>query len=198
LPATFRLARDTDAAGVLAIYAPIVTDTAISFELEPPSLEDIGRRIARGEHWPFLVCAEDDDVLAYAYAVGFRDRPAYRFTVETTIYVAATARRRGVARGLYRSLLACLEVQGYRRVVAGITLPNAASVALHESLGFRKCAHLERVGWKLGAWHDVGYWDRPLLTEQGADPPAAEPRRASELSTDPSFVLALGLDAVNR
>jgi L-amino acid N-acyltransferase YncA len=188
---TLRLANDTDAAGVLAIYTPIVAQTAISFELEPPSLEETRRRIARGAEWPYLVCAEGEEILGFAYAVSFRERPAYRFTVETTVYVAAAAQRRGIAGALYRSLLRCLVVQGYRRVIAGITLPNVASVALHESLGFCKCAHLERVGWKLGSWHDVGYWSLSLQPERDSDPPPAEPRRTCELAADPSFAAAV-------
>jgi phosphinothricin acetyltransferase len=112
--------------------------------------------------------------------------------------VAAAAQRRGIARALYRSLLRCLVVQGYRRVIAGITLPNVASVALHESLGFRKCAHLERVGWKLGSWHDVGYWSLSLQHERDCDPPPVEPRRTGELAADPSFAAAIrsGLEAL--
>jgi phosphinothricin acetyltransferase len=172
---------------VLAIYAPIVERTAISFELEPPSLEEIATRIARGARWPFLVCEEDGSLLGYAYAVPFRERPAYRFTVESTVYVAEAARRRGVGRALYRALLACLATQGFTRVVAGITLPNAASVALHEAIGFRPCAHLERVGWKLGSWHDVGYWILTLRGDRDDEPPPGEPRATSELIGDPAL-----------
>jgi phosphinothricin acetyltransferase len=189
-----RLARESDAAGVLSIYAPIVKSTAISFELEPPSLDEIARRIARGSSWPFLVCGEGDTTLGYAYAVPFRERPAYRFTVESTVYVAEAARRRGVARGLYRSLLGCLALQGFARVVAGITLPNPASVALHEGLGFRPCALLERVGWKLDAWHDVGYWARGLGaggTAEADDAPTREPSRTEEIASDPAFGAAV-------
>jgi phosphinothricin acetyltransferase len=192
-----RLARESDAAGVLSIYAPIVESTAISFELEPPSLDDVRRRIARGSSWPFLVCAEDDTTLGYAYAVPFRDRPAYRFTVESTVYVAQDARRRGVARGLYRSLLGCLELQGFARVIAGITLPNPASVALHERLGFRPCAHLERVGWKLGAWHDVGYWARGLGARSTVEAPAREPCPTEEIVADSAFAAAVRAGAAD-
>jgi phosphinothricin acetyltransferase len=189
---TLRLARAADAAGVLAIYAPVVERTAISFELEPPSLDEMERRIARGAAWPFLVCdAGGGDVVGYAYAVPFRDRAAYRFTAESTVYVAERAHRRGIGRALYRSLLACLALQELARVIAGITLPNAASVALHEQAGFRKCAHLEGVGWKLGAWHDVGYWELALRSDRGHLPPAAEPRRIDELASTPALQAAL-------
>lgn len=192
MSATLRLAHAADAAGVLAIYAPVVERTAISFELEPPSLDEMARRIARGAAWPFLVCdGGGGDVLGYAYAVPFRERAAYRFTAESTVYVAERAQRRGIGRALYRSLLACLTLQAFARVIAGITLPNAASVALHEAAGFRKCAHLEGVGWKLGAWHDVGYWALALRPEPGAEPPTAEPSRTDELATLPAFLEAL-------
>ena len=188
---TLRLARRADAAGVLAIYAPIVERTAISFELEPPSLEEVERRIARGASWPFLVCEEGGELAGYAYAVPFRDRPAYRFAIESTVYVAEGARRRGIARGLYRSLLGCLDAQGFARVIAGITLPNAASVALHEAIGFRPCAHLECVGWKFGAWHDVGYWALSLRPGRDREPPVGEPLPLLELANDPALETAL-------
>jgi phosphinothricin acetyltransferase len=186
MAASLRLARETDAPGVLAIYAPIVERTAVSFELEPPPLEEMARRITRGATWPFLVCVDGASLLGYAYAFAFRERPAYRFTVESTVYVAEGARRRGVARALYGSLIACLELQGFARVIAGITLPNAASVALHEAFGFRPCAHLERVGFKLGAWHDVGYWALPLRLGRDGGAPPGEPRPIADLVSESS------------
>ena len=191
---SLRLARATDAPAVLSIYGPIVERTAISFELEPPRLDEMARRIERGSTWPFLASTDGSRLLGYAYAVAFRDRPAYRFTVESTVYVAEEARRRGVARALYASLIACLDLLGYARVIAGITLPNPASVALHEALGFRPCALLERVGYKLGRWHDVGYWALPLRLARengGCGEPPGEPRRMADLLDDPALDAAI-------
>lgn len=177
-----RLARQDDAGAVREIYAPAVERTAVSFELEAPSVAEMARRIAehQPEH-PWLVADEGGTVIGYAYAGGFRRRAAYGWSVETSVYVAPGGRRRGVGRALYGTLFRLLEAQGYRQALAGITLPNPASVALHEAVGFEPVGVYRRVGWKLGAWHDVGWWQRAL-----AEPPRqAEPeppRRLNELS----------------
>jgi phosphinothricin acetyltransferase len=176
---------------MLSIYGPVVERTAISFELEPPTPGEMARRIERGATWPFLVASEGSTLLGYAYAVAFRERPAYRFTVESTVYVAEDARRRGLARALYASLVACLDLLGYARVIAGITLPNPASVALHEALGFRPCALLERVGYKLGSWHDVGYWALPLRLARDGGEPSREPLRMADLAGDTALADAI-------
>ncbi len=158
-----RLATERDAGAVQAIYAPVVRDTAISFEVEPPSVEEMARRIRETwPCWPWLVLERDGDVLGYAYAGAHRARPAYRWSVDVTIYVGAGARRGGVGRALYTSLLAVLALQGYVTAWAGITLPNAASVGLHEAVGFVPVGVYEAVGFKLGAWRDVGWWQRRL------------------------------------
>jgi phosphinothricin acetyltransferase len=161
--ARIRRATPDDAAGVAAIYAPIVLDSAISFELEPPSATEMGRRIhATVETLPWLVCHEGDEPLGYAYASTHRARAAYRWSVEVSVYVAGHQRGRGVGAGLYEALLALLELQGFHRALAGITLPNPASVALHEHVGFTAVGVYREVGFKRGAWHDVGWWERPL------------------------------------
>jgi L-amino acid N-acyltransferase YncA len=174
-PVRLRLAREDDAPALLEIYRPIVEHTAISFELEPPSADEMARRVREyGAYAPYLVCEADGGaILGFAYAAPFRPRRAYRFTVETTVYVADAARRRGVARALYAALLESLRAQGFVTAVAGIALPNDASVALHEALGFQRAALLPAVGYKLGAWRDVGWWALALR-----HPPAepAEPR----------------------
>ena len=157
--ASIRLARPDDAGALLAIYAPIVLDTPISFELDPPSEAEFRQRITQVlEAKPWLVCEAQGQVMGYAYATTFRTRPAYQWSVETSAYVHADHRGKGVGRALYTSLLGLLELQGYRRVLAGITLPNPASVALHESVGFRAVGVYRKVGYKFGAWHDVGWW----------------------------------------
>jgi phosphinothricin acetyltransferase len=159
-----RAAGIEDAGAMLAIYAPYVIDTAISFEVEPPSLEDFRGRVARGTvSYPWYVAerAADRAVVGYAYAGEFRARAAYRFTAETTVYVARGAHRSGIGRALMQTLLPELSRRGFHRVIAGVTLPNAASVGLHESLGFRPVGVFEEVGFKFGAWHAVGFWQLP-------------------------------------
>jgi L-amino acid N-acyltransferase YncA len=160
-----RAATSDDAAAIAAIYAPYVTGTVVSFETEAPDPAGIARRMAEGgEHYPWFVACDPDDgaVLGYAYACAFRTRPAYRFSVETTVYVADGAQRRGAGSLLYRTLLPVLEAQGYAQAIAAITLPNEASVALHERLGFRQVGAYEEVGFKLGEWRSVGLWQRAL------------------------------------
>lgn len=174
-----RLADLADAEQMLAIYAPVIRDSAISFESEPPTLDELGGRVERTLlQWPWLVYEANGRVLGYAYASQFRAREAYQWTTEVTVYVDSTRHRGGVGRGLYTSLLACLSLQGYRLAIAAITLPNAASVGLHEHLGFRRVGVFDSVGYKLGRWHDVGFWQL-ALTEFGHDP--SPPKSISDL-----------------
>ena len=158
-----RVAAPGDAEGVQAIYAPVVRDTAISFELEPPGVAEMAGRIAGtlAEH-PWLVCERRGAVAGYAYATRHRERPAYRWSVDVSVYVHPDARRGGVGRRLYAALFRLLALQGYRNAYAGIALPNAGSVGLHEALGFRPVGVYRQVGFKLGAWHDVGWWQLQL------------------------------------
>jgi L-amino acid N-acyltransferase YncA len=161
---SIRVATADDADAVAAIYAPIVASTAISFELQPPTVADMRARIAATiERFPWLVCVDDAGrVSGYAYAGRHRERPAYRWAVDTTVYVRDDARRRGVGRALYEDLVVRLVDLGYFQAFAGITLPNAASVGLHEALGFEPIGVYRNVGFKMGAWHDVGWWQRSL------------------------------------
>ena len=170
-----RAATHDDAAAIADIYAPFVRASAVSFETEPPGAEAMRARIeAGGTFYPWLAGeAGDGTLLGYAYAARFRDRPAYRFTVETSVYLRAEAGGRGLGRQLYEPLLATLEAQGFTQAIAAITLPNAASVRLHERLGFAPAGIYRQVGWKLGGWHDVGLWQRALA--RPANPPE-EPR----------------------
>jgi phosphinothricin acetyltransferase len=151
-------------AGVVAdIYAPIVRGTAISFELEPPDADVIADRIARlTTTHPWLVLEVEGTVGGYAYAGPFKDRPAYRWSVETTVYLGEEIRGRGLGRLLYSALIDELIDAGFASAFAGITLPNAASEALHGSVGYRMIGVFPRAGYKLGEWHDVGWWHRPL------------------------------------
>jgi L-amino acid N-acyltransferase YncA len=161
-----RAATLDDAAAIAAIYAPYVTASVISFETEAPDAAQMAERMGEaGGHFPWLVaCDGDGTVLGYAYACAFRSRPAYRFSVETTVYVADGAHRRGIGAQLYRTLLPILEAQGYAQAIAAVTLPNQASVALHERLGFRQVGTYEKVGFKFCEWRSVGLWQRELCS----------------------------------
>ena len=167
-----RLATPADAIAIRAIYAPVVISTPISFELEPPTVEEMAGRItAVLPTYPWLVLTDGTGVAGYAYGRQFQPRPAYRWSVETSVYVDAGRRGAGIGRALYRSLLEVLARQGYRQALGGVALPNPASVRLHEACGFRLTGVQERLGWKLGAWHDVGWFQRELTPGTGAPLP---------------------------
>jgi len=159
-----RVATPDDAEDIAAIYAPIVAGTAISFEISPPGVNVMRERIASTSRtFPWLVCEDASGcVNGYAYAGRHRERPAYQWSVDTTVYVREDSRGQGVGKSLYESLLARLVDLGYFQAFAGITLPNAASVALHEAVGFTPLGIYRSVGFKLQAWHDVGWWQRSL------------------------------------
>jgi phosphinothricin acetyltransferase len=161
--ANIRLARPDDAAGIDAIYAPIVRETIISFEMVPPAAHEIGERIAETlEVFPWLVSEQAGRMLGYAYAGRHRERTAYQWSVDVSCYVHPDARRRGVGRSLYEALKRVLRAQGFCNAFAGIALPNAASVALHESVGFVPIGVYRNAGFKLGAWRDCGWWQCEL------------------------------------
>lgn len=168
-----RVATAADAASVAAVYAPLVRDTAVSFEDVPPSTVEMADRIEASVHW--VVACEDEDVVGYAYATPHRDRAAYRWAVDCSVYLAAGARGRGVGRALYARLLPELAERGFVHACAGITLPNAGSVGLHEALGFRQVAHYADIGFKLGRWHDVGWWVLRLVDPLPVPPGPTSP-----------------------
>jgi len=151
-----RPATPADAPGILAIYAPIVENTVISFEYEPPSVDEMVHRLEA--YRPWLVAVDNGEIMGYAYASKHRERAAYQWSADVSVYVHELARGQGLGTRLYRELFAVLVGQGYVNAYAGITLPNPASVGLHESLGFRPVGVYEGVGYKFGAWHDVGWW----------------------------------------
>jgi L-amino acid N-acyltransferase YncA len=166
-----RAATPADAAAVAAIYAPVVTGTAISFEEEPPGPDEISRRMAARPRLPWLVADDGGRVAGYAYASAHRARPAYRWSADCSVYLDPGYRGRGVGRQLYERLIPAVRELGYRSLFAGIALPNPASVGLHEALGFEPVGTFRRVGYKLGAWRDVGWWQ--LFMDDHDDP--AEP-----------------------
>jgi L-amino acid N-acyltransferase YncA len=186
-----RVATADDAAGCAAIYRPYVADTAVSFETEPPTPALMSERIAATlARFPWLVATREGDrcgsaasgmvggaeggivgsaasgVVGYAYAAEHRHRPAYQWAAEVSVYVAAPARRSGIGRALYAELLSAVSRQGYRVALAGVTLPNPVSVALHEAMGFEPVGVYRGIGFKLGGWHDVGWWQLRLGTDR--------------------------------
>jgi len=170
-----RAATPDDAASLSDLYVPYVVGSAVSFEVEPPDAQEMRRRIeSGGDLYPWIVAEAEGAVLGYAYAGAFRPRAAYRFAVETTVYARREAHGLGLGTRLYEALLSVVAAQGFTQAIGAITLPNAASVALHEKLGFRHAGTYSHVGWKLGRWHDVGLWQRPLGS---GDEAPAEPLR---------------------
>ena len=161
---SIRVATPDDAAAVQAIYAPIVRDTTISFETDPPTVAKMHRRIvATLAQYPWLVALDAGGrVAGYVYASRYAERPAYRWSTTVTAYVREDQRGRGVGRALYAALFDRLRSLGYCQAYAGITLPNAASVGLHEAVGFEPVGVFRNAGHKLGRWHDVGWWQLSL------------------------------------
>jgi len=177
---SLRLATPADAAAVHEIYAPIVRDTAISFEYDVPTVEEMRGRVEKvlGDGFPWLIAESGGRVGGYAYASAFRARKAYDWTAETSIYVHPEHHRRGMGRALYARLLQLLERQGYHSAYGAATAPNPSSEGLHLAMGFEQVGYLPRVGFKLGAWHDVIYW-RIDLDDRAA--PAGRIRPVSEV-----------------
>jgi L-amino acid N-acyltransferase YncA len=166
-----RDASERDAPACAAIYEPYVRDTAITFEIDPPRPAEMARRIAeaaRTHAW--LVLEDGGRVAGYAYGHPYQARPAYRWSCEVSIYLERGRRRTGAGRTLYSVLLDRLAERGYRTAVAGMTLPNEASVGLHRAMGFEPVGVCRGIGWKHGAWHDVAWVQRTIAA--GADPPA--------------------------
>ena len=179
-----RMATRDDGAAVAAIYAPSVLGTATSFELVPPDAGEMADRIAAtaAAGLPWLVCERGGEVAGYAYAGRHRARPAYQWSIDTSVYVGARHHRTGVGRALYDALLGFVRRQGFHVAHAGVTLPNPASVGLHEAVGFEPVGVYRAVGYKRGVWHDVGWWRlelRPCVGEPA--PPRALAEVAAEL-----------------
>jgi phosphinothricin acetyltransferase len=176
---TIRLARPGDAAGVLAIYGPYCDSTTVSFETAAPTIAQMSQRIERVTlQYPWLVGESAGEIAGYVYASQHRERAAYRWMVDVAVYIAPLHRQRNLGKALYSALFEILRAQGYFKAFAGITLPNAASVRLHESIGFKPIAVYKGVGYKQGRWLDVGWWQLDLQPEI-VNPP--EPRTFIEI-----------------
>ena len=148
------------ASAIATIYNHYIVSTTVTFETERVTAADMHARIeeTQSSSLPWLVAEEGDRVLGYAYASKWKGRCAYRYSVESTVYLDAACIGRGIGKALYSTLIADLRERGMHAVIGGVALPNAASIALHEALGFRKVAHFEQVGFKQDRWIDVGYW----------------------------------------
>jgi L-amino acid N-acyltransferase YncA len=155
-----------DAAACAAIYAPFVTDTAVSFEEIPPTAEEFVERIRHyQESHAYLVAEKDGEIAGFAYAGPYRERPAYRWSAESSVYVHPGHRHQGVGKALYDALFDLLRASGFKVVIAGVTLPNRASLALHTSLGFEHVGVFPKVGYKSGAWRDVAFLSLQLAAQ---------------------------------
>jgi phosphinothricin acetyltransferase len=170
---SIQIAQESDAAQVLDIYKPFILETAVTFEETVPQLDDFKNRMADIlKESPFLVCKINGIVAGYAYASAHRARAAYRWNREVSVYVHPGFRRKNIAKALYHALFSILKIQGFANLLGGVTLPNQASVALHESFGFTKCAEFNNIGFKLGVWQKVGWWELSLV-ENPDDAPTA-------------------------
>ena len=174
-----RLALPDDANGILNIYAPYISGTSFTFETEVPSVKAFAERIEDYLHnWPWLVCEIDGKIAGYAYGSKYRERTGYQWCVECSVYVHDDFQKIGIASALYFALFEILKMQGYRNVYAVINLPNDKSVKLHESCGFKWFATYENVGYKLGKWKDVGWWQL-VINEHNNEP--APPWKFSQI-----------------
>jgi phosphinothricin acetyltransferase len=170
---TLRAATPADVPAILQISNQYAATAPANFATEPESLESWQQSWREtNEMYPWLVAVEDaSSILGFAKASPWKSRGAYRWSVETSVYVKERAQRRGIGKALYARLIELLRAQGYHTLLGGITLPNDPSVRLHESLGFRRVGVLHEVGFKLGAWHDVGYWLLTLRPDERAPGP---------------------------
>ena len=183
----YRIAGVDDAAAIADIYAPYVRDTIISFETEAPDAHEIAQRMARlGRNYPWLAASSGGRLVGYAYACENRSRLAYRWSVDAAIYLDAAAQGRGIGRALYQRMFDLLRAQGYVNAFAGISLPNPASVGLHEAMGFTLIGIHRQVGYKLGAWRDVGWWQLALR-----EPPENPPEPIEIAGLDATVVAAI-------
>ncbi len=159
-----RNAQVEDAANLVAIYAPYVEKTAITFETQVPAVEDFANRIEKTlKKFPYLVAVEEGQVVGYAYASTYYARAAYDWTVEMSVYVQKEARGKGIGTLLYTTLEEELTARGFKNFLACIALPNPASIALHEKRGYQQVAHFKKVGYKFGTWHDIVWLQKSLV-----------------------------------
>jgi phosphinothricin acetyltransferase len=193
-----RLAERTDVPGILKIYSPFILETAVTFEETVPDEESFWKRIQEiMTELPFLVCEIDGRIAGYAYASAYRSRASYRWTKEVSVYVHPDFHRRRVAQALYTSLNEMVRYQGIADLLAIITIPNESSVAFHEQFGYRKCGEFLKVGYKLGQWQNVGWFE--LFLQDETQSPKDRILTLKEISGLPIFQEAIqkGLEKLN-
>lgn len=155
-----REVQNSDAEAICSIYNHYIQNSVVTFEMEPISVPEMQERMKlASKELPWLVFEEKGSILGYANASKWKGRCAYRFSVESTVYLSQDSVGKGIGTQLYKALIDRLANLSYHSIIGGIALPNSASVALHERLGFKKVAHFKEVGWKMGRWIDVGYWE---------------------------------------
>jgi phosphinothricin acetyltransferase len=188
--ATIRLAERRDVQGILEIYAPFILNSAITFEEIVPDEESFWNRIQDiQKELPFLVCEIEGRIAGYAYASAYRSRASYRWSKEVSVYVHPDFYRKKVAHALYTSLHEMVRLQGIANLLAIITMPNEPSVAFHEHFGYRKCAEFSKVGYKLGQWQNVGWFE--LFIQNGNEVPREKILQFDEFSEGPEFRSAI-------
>jgi phosphinothricin acetyltransferase len=180
-----RQALPNDGAALARIYAPYILNAPTSFEEIAPTADEMAERVRQTlANWPYLVAEDDGNVVGYAYATSHRARASYRWSIDVTVYLSPTHHRRGIGRRLYQVLFPLLTAQGFVTAYAGITIPNASSIGLHEAMGFKLVGIYRNVGFKIGQWCDVGWWARPL-----SDPPPKNPAKPTPWAAMPQSQL---------
>ena len=165
-----RLVKPADYAAILNIYSPYVTSTAVTFEYDVPSLSDFSERIKNiCSHYPCLVCEANGEIIGYCYSGIHRVKTAYQWSTECTIYIAQAYHRKGIAKELYKTLFAILKLQGFVNVYAGVSVPNEQSEKFHIKSGFTEIGLFEKIGYKLGQWHNLKFFQL-ILNEHSANP----------------------------
>jgi phosphinothricin acetyltransferase len=177
-----RLATINDAKEIRDIYAPNILNASISFETELPSFEEMQSRIQTIlQKYPWIVCEVDEKIAGYVYASKHRDREAYQWSCECSIYMNNDFKGKGIGKELYQLLFQILKLQGFRNVYAGVTLPNEGSISIHEKCGFKHFATYENIGYKFDNWHSVGWW-KLQINDYDLQPPP--PLKISELNSE--------------
>ncbi len=193
-----RLATSEDCSQILGIYKPVILETATSFEYDVPTEELFQARMDKIQRqFPWLVCTDHQTVAGYAYAGPHRSRRAYQWSTELSVYMHHQYQRKGIATALYRALIAALTLQGYYTALAGISLPNPASIQFHETLGFSHLGVYENIGFKFGRWHSVGWWQYPL---RSYEPTPTDPASIAtiEKTSEFSSVLETATNTLNH
>lgn len=176
-----RLAEEKDCESILNIYAPFITDSVITFECQVPTPKEFGERMAHIQgKFPWLVCESNNDIVGYAYASAFREREAYQWSADLSVYVSPMHHRKNIGRALYYALIEILKLLGYYNVYAGVTVPNIKSESLHEAVGFQTVGIYHNTGYKLNRWHDVKWYELKIAEH---NPSPAKPKAITEIST---------------